>query len=146
MADSLTGETWPLMVQGAGMIRVDLAAATEIRAYSLFAGEPDAPSFSFGRLPDNTSRAISRQGRILGAPGTRLTYAAEWLGEHPGLELRASGDNQVSSGGEARFGARLRLQGKVAKPEGVYGGYIWIATEDGSRIHLPFAVVVFRAG
>lgn len=148
MQDSLTGETWPVMAQGAGMIRVDLAATTPIRAYSLSQGpgEPDAPSFSFGRYPTASSRSLTQQGLVLGEPGTRLAYSVEWVGAHPGVELRVWGDPHVSESGRARFAASLRLNGRVDKPEGVYGGYIWIATDRGSKIHLPFAVVLFQAG
>ncbi len=146
LQDSITGETWPIMAQGAGMIRVDRAAATPIRAYSLTGNLPDAPSFSFGRFPAWSGRSASQQGRVLGPAGTRLSYSVEWLGDQPGMELRVWGDPHIARDGTARFSVSLRLQGGVDRPEGVYGGFVWITTGQGERIHLPFTLVLFSAG
>lgn len=142
VTDSESGQPWGLMQQGAGMIRVDWAAAAAIRAYALYQGQPDNPSFSFGRYPATASRSLLQEGVVLGPPGTALAYSVQWLGDHPGLDLRLYGDPQIGADGRARFGLSLRLNGRVEKPAGTYGGYLWIEGA-GTRIHLPFAVVLY---
>lgn len=61
---------------GAGMIDIP-AAATPIRAYTLQLGRRDTPSLSFGRHQARATRSLSRDGVVLGAPSTRLTYRVE---------------------------------------------------------------------
>jgi subtilisin family serine protease len=141
-----SGDPAPLVLQGAGRIRVDRAAASE----SVALGDPGTSSLSFGFQAIEYPKQVSRTIRLRNRSGRPKQYVAEaqLLGpveDRLRVTLLPSGPFTVSAGAEAQLTVSIYLNPTELgdQPDGAREGVVRITetTAGGDALRVPFHIV-----